>query len=88
VAQEFAHSLTPHSKIHAIVLVRGLTIDLTPKLISRVTTLPLGITWRKEDKGDSQVAKTKFFLEGEEPTEDENGVRRDNLSYPWSEIGY
>ncbi len=53
VAQEFSHSLTPHSKIHAIVVVRWLTIDLTPEFISRVTTLPLGIPWRKEDKGDS-----------------------------------
>ena len=88
MAQEFAHSLTPHSKIHATVLVRGLTIDLTTDLISRVTTLPLGIPWRKEDKGDSQVAKRKFFLEGEEPTEDKNGVRRDSLPYPWSEVGY
>jgi hypothetical protein len=53
VAQEFAHSLNPHNKIHAIVIVRGLTIDLTPELFSRVTTLPLGIPWRKEDKADS-----------------------------------
>ena len=53
VAQEFAHSLNPHNKIHGTVIVRGITIDLTPKLISRVTTLPLGIPWRKEDKVDS-----------------------------------
>ena len=72
VAQEFAHTLTTHSRSHVIVLVRGLTIDLTLELISRVTTLPLGIPWRKEDKGDSQVEKGKFFLEGEEPTEDKN----------------
>lgn len=88
VAQEFVHSLTPHSRIHAIVLVRCLTIVLTPDLIIRVTTLPLGIPWRKEDKGDIQAAKRKFFLEGEEPTEDKNGVQRDSLSYPWSEVGY
>ena len=83
VAQEFSHSLTPHSRIHATVIVRGLTIDLTPKLISRVTTLPLGMPWRKEDKGDNQVEKRKLFLEGEEPTKDKNGVRRESLSYPW-----
>ena len=47
VAQEFSHSLTSHSRIHANVIVRGLTIDLTPELVSRVTTLPLGIPWRK-----------------------------------------
>ena len=65
VAQEFSHSLTPHNRIHAIVLVRGITIDLTLDLISKVATLPLGIQWRKEAKGDIQVAKRKFFLEGE-----------------------
>ena len=65
VAQEFAPSLTPHSRIHATPIVRGLTIDLILELISRVTTLPLGIPWRKEVKADRQVAKRKFFLEGE-----------------------
>ena len=30
VAQEFDHSLAPHNIIHAIVIVRGLTIDLSP----------------------------------------------------------
>jgi len=34
------------------------------------------------------VEKRKFFLEGEEPIKDKNGVRRDNLPYPWSEVGY
>ena len=78
VAQEFPLSLTPQTKIHATIVIRGLTIDLTPELISRVNTLPLGIPWRKEDKGDSEVAKRKLFLEGEEPTEDKNGVRRES----------
>lgn len=53
VAQEFAHSLTQHNRIHATILVRGLSIYLTPELISKVTTLPLWIPWRKEDKEDS-----------------------------------
>jgi len=47
VAQEFSLSLTPHTKIHATVVIRGLTIHLTLELISRVTTLPLGMPWRK-----------------------------------------
>ena len=76
------------SRIHATVIVIGFTIDLTPGFISRVTTLPLGIPWRKEDKSDSQVEKRKFFLEDEEPIEDKNGVRRDSLPYPWSEVVY
>jgi len=88
VAQEFALSLTPLTRIHATVVIRGLTIDPTPELINRVTTLPLGIPWRKEDKGDSQVSKRKLFLEGEEPTEDKNGVRKESMPYPWNEVGY
>ena len=88
VAQEFSLFLTPHTRIHATIVIRGLTIDHTPEPISRVTTLPLGIPWRKEDKGDSQVSKGKFFLEGEEPTEDKNGVRRESMRYPWNEVGY
>ena len=61
VAQEFSHSLTPHNRIHAIVIVRGLTIDLTAYLISRLTTLALGIPWRKEEKADNRVEKRKLF---------------------------
>jgi len=34
------------------------------------------------------VTKRKFYLEGQEPTEDKNGVRRDSLPYLWSEVGY
>jgi len=69
-------------------VVRCLFIELTPKLISKITTLPLGVPWRKEDKGDIQTAKKKFFLEGEEPIEDKNGVRRKSLPYPWNEVSY
>jgi len=34
------------------------------------------------------VVEIKFLLEGEEPTEDKNGVRRESLPYPWSEVLY
>ena len=53
VAREFALSLILLTKAHATVVVRGLSIELNPKLISRITTLPLGVPYRKEDKGDS-----------------------------------
>jgi len=53
LSKEFSHSLTPHNRIHAIVIVRGLTLDLTLEFINRVTTLPLGIAWRKEGKAKS-----------------------------------
>jgi len=32
--------------------------------------------------------KRKFFLEGEEPIEYKNGVRRVSLPYPWNEVSY
>ena len=36
VAEEFALSLTLHTRIHATVVIRGLIIDLTLELISKV----------------------------------------------------
>ena len=41
--QEFALSLIPHSKTHATVNFRGITMEMTPNFISRVTNLPLGL---------------------------------------------
>jgi len=43
VVQKFSLSFAPHNRIHATIVIRGLTIDLSPKLICRVTTPPLGI---------------------------------------------
>ena len=88
VAKDFALSLIPLTKTHATVVMRGLSIYLTPELINIITTLPLRVSWIKEDKGNSQTAKKKFFLEGEEAMEDKNGVRRASLPYPWNEISY
>lgn len=88
VAKDFSLSLIPLTRTHAIVVVRGIDIELTLELISIITTLPLGVPWRKEDKGNSQTVKKKFFLEGEEAMEDKNGVRRERLQYTWNEISY
>lgn len=43
VAQDFSLSLIPLTRVHATVVVRGLSIELTPELISRITTLSLGV---------------------------------------------
>jgi len=88
VAKDFSLSLIPLTRNHATVVVRDLSIELTTELISRTTTFPLGVPWRKEDKRNSQTAKKKFFLEGEEAMEDKNGVRIESLPYPWNEISY
>jgi len=69
VARDFSVSLIPLTRTHAIIVVRGLSIELTHEIIRRITTPPLGVPWRKEDKGNSQIVKKKFFLEGEEAME-------------------
>ena len=49
VAREFAKSLTPQARVSAIVIVRGPLVTIIPKSISIITTLPLGLHWRKEN---------------------------------------
>ena len=88
VAKDFSLSLIPLTRTHATVVVKGLSVEITPEVIGRITTLPLGFPWRKEDKGNSQIVKKKLFLEGEEAIEEKNGVRRESLPYPWNEINY
>lgn len=61
VIEEFLMSLRLHSKTHATVSFRGLTIELTPEFISRITGLPLGLRWSKEEKPLGQVARKTFF---------------------------
>ena len=39
VTQGFALSLVPHSKTHAIVTFRCLTMEITPEFISRASSL-------------------------------------------------
>ena len=81
-------SLRPLSKTHAIVSFRGLTLELTLELINRVTGLPLGLPWSKEERSLGQVAKKTFFLPEDHPVEDKNGVRRTSLPPLWSEASY
>ena len=69
-------------------MVRGLSVTITPERISRITTLPLGLQWRKKDKGSSTYAKKKFFFEDEEPIEEKNGIIRESIPYPWGEVSY
>ena len=88
VAREFAISLTPQARFSATIVVRGLLLTITPESISRITTLPLGLQWRKEDKASITYNKKKHFFEDEEPIEDTNGIRRERIPYPWDEVSY
>ena len=79
VAEEFLRSLKPKSKTLAVVNFGGLTLRLTPQFISRVTDLPMGVPWDKEERKLGQKAKKEFFLSEEQFSEDKNGVRRASL---------
>jgi len=56
--------------------------------ISRVTILPHGLPWSKEEKQLGQVVKKTFFQPNEHPVEDKNGIRRTSIPYPWDEVNY
>lgn len=88
MTEEFFMSLRTHSKTHAIVIFRGLALELTTYFIKRITGLPLGIPWSKEEKPLQQVAKKTFFQPDEHLVEDKNGVRGTSLPPPWSEVSY
>lgn len=86
--EEFLMSLQLKSKTLAAVNFRGLTLKLTPQLISWVTDLPLGIPWSKEERALGQKAKKEFFLPEEQFAEDKNEVRRASLHPFWSEFSF
>lgn len=86
VNEEFLFSLKHHSKIHATISFRGLAIELTSEFISRITSLPLGLPWRKGGKPLGEVAKKTFFQPNEHP--DKNGTRMKSIPYPWGEVSY
>ena len=86
VAEEFLQALRPKSKTLATVNFRGLSLKLTPQYISRITELPMGLPWDKEERKLSQQAKKEFFPPEEEFSEDKNGVRRTSLLPPWNEV--
>lgn len=88
ITEEFLMSLRPQSKTQATVIFRGLTLELTTELISRVTGLPLGLPWSKEERLLGQATKKTFFLLEEHPVEDKNGVRRTSLPPLWSELSF
>lgn len=79
ITEEFLRSLKLKSKTLAIVNFRGLTLRLTPHLISRVTDLPMGVPWDKEERKLGQKVKKEFFFPEEQFSEDKNGVGRTSL---------
>jgi len=88
LAFEFSMALNSQTKESPTTIVRVLAISLNPKIISGITTLPLGIKWSREYKATSFTAKRNFFTTNERPVEYKNGVRRKSLPYPWDEVAY
>lgn len=74
ITKEFLMSLRPHSKAHATVIFRGLTLELTPELISRIIGLPLRLPWRKEERSLGQIAKKTFFCPRSIPQKTKMGL--------------
>lgn len=88
ISHEFSLSIVPHTRTHATIAIRGLSIEITPEFISRVTTFPLGLPWSKDEKPIGQAAKTKFFQDNETPVGDKYGIRRASVPYPWDDVSY
>ena len=63
-------------------------MEITLEFFSRVTTLPLGLPWSKDEKPFGQAAKKNVFQNNETPVEDKNGIRRASIPYPWDEVSY
>jgi len=88
ITEEFLISLKPESKTQATLNFRGLTLEVTPELISHVTGLPLGLPWSKEERSLGQAAKKAFFLPEKHLVEDKNEVWRTSLPPLWSEVSF
>jgi len=86
ITYEFDMALNPQARITVTTMLKGFLITINPNVITRVTTLPLGIQCRKEDKANHMFAKKKIFLIDENPIDDKNGVKRESLPYPWDEV--
>ena len=63
-----------------------MSLRLTQQFISRVTELPMGVPWDKEERKLGQKAKKEFFPPKEKFSQDKNGVRRASLQPLWSEV--
>lgn len=50
VARDFSLSLIPLTRTHPTTMVKGLSVAITPEVKRIITTLPLELPWRKQDK--------------------------------------
>ena len=82
VSFDFSMALNSQSDVNPTTVIRGLVITISPEVINRVTTLPLGIKWNREDRVNSATSKKNLFRSRERHVKDKNGVRRESLALP------
>jgi len=63
-------------------------MEITFEFISRVTTLPVGLPWSKDEKPIGQAAEKHLFQNNETPIEDKNNIIRASIPYPWDKVSY
>jgi len=88
LSHEFSMKLHSQGEYSSTTVVIRFSISPSPETISRVTTLPIGIRWSKEDKEVCVKTRKNFFILKEKPVGDNIGVRRESLPYPWDEVAY
>lgn len=80
--------LNPQERASATIILRGFSITINLGVIKKVTTLLLGVQWRKERKGSNIFSKKNLFLKDEKPIKDKNRVIRESRPYPCDKVGY
>lgn len=70
------------------ITVKGLVIYINEDSIRRITTLPKGLQWSKEERKEAITANKGFLLQNEQLDEDNNGVRRESMSGPCNDVAY
>jgi hypothetical protein len=88
VAIEFSQNFHNIQEQEYVTTIRGLVMRINEASINRVSSLPLGLPWDKEERKESINAKKAFFLPNEKPDEDKNDIKREILPHPWPEVAY
>jgi hypothetical protein len=85
---EFALNFQNIQEQEYVSIVRELMIRVNEASINKVSSLPMGLPWDKEERQEAINAKKTFFHPNEKPQEDKNGIKRESLPHPWPEVAY
>jgi hypothetical protein len=73
ISLEFALNFQNIKDLEYITVVRGLEIKVDEASISRVSNLPMGLPWDKEERQEATNAKKLFFHKNERPKKTKMG---------------